>query len=229
MSGTGKSHWSRRLAREHGLHRMCIDDMIEEKLGPELKKGGFSGGIKDVASWMGLPYEARSSSRQSEYLVCETGETAQAVRSLSDLSKPVVIDCTGSIVHTDAEVRHELTRRTTVVYLETPESRHQEMLRIFLADPKPVIWGEYYAPRPGEVTDQAIARCYPILLAERSKIYRQLASVTIPWEVHRNPAFTTNDLLECAEQAGFDRSLLQKDGQLPLIAWVGETYFDETH
>jgi len=66
MSGAGKTYWSKKLAKT-GFDRICVDNIIEEKLAPSLRKLGFLG-IQDMAIWMGQPYEQYYQTRAGEYL-----------------------------------------------------------------------------------------------------------------------------------------------------------------
>ena len=185
MSNVGKSYWSGRLVNEAGFNRVAMDDLIEAELGTVLQDAGYSGGIADVAKWMGQPYEPQSAANQQTYLDLETMMMRQTIDRMANppLGGNVVVDTTGSVVHIDQEVGRELGKHSTVVYLEaTPEMR-QKMFEMYIAEPKPVVWGDVYTQSAGESTDDALARSYPELLARRSVLYRQLAHVAIPHEV----------------------------------------------
>jgi hypothetical protein len=45
----------------------------------------------------------------------------------------------------------------------------------YLSDPKPVLWGDQFVQRPGESAKEAVARCYPQLIAHRKKLYEHYA------------------------------------------------------
>ena len=68
MSGSGKSHWSIRLA-ELGFRRFCCDEMIARRLSAELHKA--DGRAMDLGEWMGFPYEPNYKKREARYLVYE--------------------------------------------------------------------------------------------------------------------------------------------------------------
>src|SRR5690606_10661713 len=61
----------------------------------------------------------------------------------------------------------------------TPEARQSAMLRRYLGEPKPVVWGDAFAPAPGERPEDALSRCYGALLAWRDARYAALAHVVI--------------------------------------------------
>lgn len=193
MSNVGKSYWSSRLVKEAGFRKVEIDDLIEEELGAALHDAGYSGGIADVAKWMGQPYDPQFAANQQTYLDLETKMMRQTIDQLANppLHGNVVVDTTGSVVHIDEAVGKELAKHSTVVYLEaTPEMR-QKMFELYIAEPKPVVWGDVYSQAAGETTDQALVRSYPELLARRSVLYRQMAHVAISREV--SLGFTSTD------------------------------------
>jgi hypothetical protein len=66
-----------------------------------------------------------------------------------------------------------------VVYLRAPESARARMLALYKDEPKPVVWGSSWAPRPGETPESALPRCYGELLAFRDARYAQMAHVVI--------------------------------------------------
>lgn len=200
MSNRGKTYWGRRLA-PLGFTHLCADDSIAKVIKAELALDGYSGDIADVAAWMGLPHEERSHGRQKRYLAIEESLMEQALMSLWHRRDRVVLDTTGSVIHTDpliCEVLHDLT---TVVHLETPPELQEEMFQRFLAEPKPIIWGRHYAPLEGEEPAQTLRRCYPQLLAWRSEQYAKYADVTLPVDVISRCETATGFLTEIALRA----------------------------
>lgn len=185
MSNVGKSHWSGRLAGEAGFERIDQDTLIEAELATALKAAGYAGGIADVARWMGQPYEPQSAANQQTYLDLETLMLRQTIDRLANppLNGNIVVDTTGSVVHTDEAIRKELAVHSTIVYLEATADMRQKMFEMYIAEPKPVIWGDAYTQEEGETTDQALARSYPELLARRSGLYKQMAHVAVSREV----------------------------------------------
>lgn len=195
MSGSGKSHWSSRL-QGRGFERFCCDDMIEERLGNELKVLGYAG-IRDVARWMGQPYDSQYDQTSKRYLDFE-GEVVGEVLERVGRSKArrVVIDTTGSVIYLAEDILQELSARTRVVYLETPDSVKEQMYQLYLADPKPVIWGDSFSREGGETNRQALARCYPLLLAYRTARYARLAHITLDYDTLHSPNFTVDDFMD---------------------------------
>ena len=192
MSNIGKTFWSERLG-DRGYLRICCDDLIARDLGPLLARERLSGSIEDVAKWMGLPHEERSARNQEQYLRLEDLAVWEAMESVGH--GPAVIDTTGSVVHLESATREALCRTTTVVYLQTPPHLLNEMLQRFIAEPKPVVWGNLYAPVAGEAPSETLARCYPLLLAARNQLYESMAHIILGYEVHRAADFTVEEFL----------------------------------
>jgi len=183
MSNVGKTYWSRLLARD-GFTNICCDDLIEQKLGHELLELGYVGGIADMAKWLGQPYDERFEANQRRYLQLETDTLREIIASLEndDQSGNIVVDTTGSVVHTDPAIRRKLSELTTVVYLEASGEMRQEMFQLYIAEPKPVVWEDKFNIQAKETNIEALTRCYPELLEYRSGLYEAMSHVTIPWE-----------------------------------------------
>lgn len=198
MSNMGKTWQAIRLARDANFKRVSIDDRIEVGLRPYLREAGLGAGIGNVAKWTGQPYEQQFAANQKIYLDLETTEMREINHQLGKppLDGNVVIDTTGSVVHIDEEVRREIGRHSTVVYLEASPEMQQEMFRKFIEEPKPVMWAGFYNPRQGETNEQTLARSYPELLAHRSALYSEMSHVTIQQDVLRSLA-SAADFLEC--------------------------------
>lgn len=178
MSNVGKTFWSKRLA-EVGFQHINCDDLIEAKLEPELKALGYSG-LADMSRWKGQPYDERFSENQTKYLRLESQVMQEVLEPLIN-SKPdnIVIDTTGSVIHTGEEICGLLQKFTTVVYLETPEHMQEEMFQKYIEHPKPVVFGNIYKPRKNETQTETLARCYRELLEYRSSLYSKYADITL--------------------------------------------------
>lgn len=199
MSGSGKSHWSKKLV-DIGYVHICADDIIEQKLGDELTQHGYKG-INDVSKWMGQPYDSRFERNSKRYIDLE-GESMQEI--LVDiatrlLSENVVIDTTGSVIYLSPEILRELVKRSAIVYFHTPESALPQMTKLYLEDPKPVIWGDIFNQNDDETNLQAIARCYPLLLLDRTEKYEKLAHVTLEYDELRSPKMTPQKIVAAAK------------------------------
>jgi shikimate kinase len=195
MSGAGKSFWTRRLAAA-GFRTISIDDRIEEKLSGELAAGGYRG-IGGIAAWMGWPDQRAYCERAQMYLDNEIEAMQEALDEIERSAEVgIVLDTTGSVVYTGDEIIRRLRELTTVVYLEATEAEERLLIERYLSDPKPVLWGARFDQREGESAKDAIARCYPHLVAERKALYKRAAHMTIPMPYLRDPALDARGFLE---------------------------------
>ena len=184
MSNIGKSHWSRRLAAD-GYERVECDAMVEKKLAGELVRLGYKG-INDVAKWMGQPYDAQYPDTSRKYLACEREVMLEIIERLHGTTeKPLVIDTTGSVIYTGDDVTEKLKALTNIVYLEASDRHIATLFERYMANPKPVIWGETFKVEQGETLQETLRRCYPQLLAWRGARYKTLAHVSVPYERHK--------------------------------------------
>lgn len=178
MSGAGKTHWSQKLAAA-GLRVISIDDRIEKKLGPELAAGGYIG-IGGVAAWMGWPDQPAYREREQKYLTAEIESMDEVLNEIeASGGEGILLDTTGSVVYAGDEICRRMQALTTVVYLAVPAAEEENLIARYLSDPKPVLWGDQFEQRPGESAKDAVARCYPQLIANRKKLYERYANRTV--------------------------------------------------
>jgi len=208
MSGSGKSFWSGRLSRA-GFRRFCCDDLIAAGLRTELGPAG--GSIAAVGRWMGFPFERQYKEREASYLACEVEVMGQILEELSNSAdnpdEDIVVDTTGSVVYTGERTLRKLREATTIVHLETPIEIQKLMLRTYMKNPRPVLWREVFSREPEETNDQALARCYPQLLASREQQYKKLAHVTVSHYKRHKAGFKVEEFLS---EAGLRFADLQK-------------------
>lgn len=200
MSCSGKSRWSKKLA-EKGFDRFCCDDLIEKELAKELKKCGACG-IKDVANWMGHPYEERSPKNQQLYLDAEIKIMKKILEKLKKgVKKNTVIDTTGSVIYTGEKILKDLRKYSLIIYMETPASMLPEMFRRFIEKPKPVVWGNIFSKKKNETNEKALVRCYPKLLHYRRGLYKKYSDVILKYAIRRAEYFTEEKFIQFAEKA----------------------------
>ena len=199
MSGTGKTHWAKKLINHGFLHLSC-DDLIEKKLEPELSKYGYKG-LEDVGRWMGQPYEPSYKDASKKYLEKEGEVVEEILDHIQTVPNgtDIVIDTTGSVVYLQEKILNKLKLWTTVIYLEVPKQVEKEIYNMYLLHPKPVIWGDSFKKRDHETNAQALARCYPDLLKFRKKRYEKLADMTIYYHSLRKGTFGSQDFLSLIE------------------------------
>lgn len=175
MSGAGKTYWSKILEKK-GFKRYCCDDMIEIKLDKELKESGYIGGIKDVAKWMGQPFEKQHKINSKKYLRFEEKVMIEVFKEIEfNFSEDIVIDTTGSVIYTRHSIQAKLEEVTKIIHLEVSDEMKKNMYKLYLKDPKPVFWGESFSSKGGETNIESLKRCYPELLAYRIKQYEELS------------------------------------------------------
>ncbi len=194
MSGAGKSFWSKRLEKNKGYKRYSCDDLIEKELSSELVVLGRKG-VNNLSHWMGQPYDERYDANSRRYLELETKTLENSLSEIeNDKNKNIVVDTTGSVVYLPPELLLKLKKLTKVIYFETPEFIVEKMINLYLADPKPVIWGDLYKPLPGEDKIETLKRCYPDLLKYRLNLYNKLADIKVD-HFRKAKDFTVENLL----------------------------------
>lgn len=181
MSGSGKTYWSKILAQRYGYPHIEFDDLIGKS--PELADliRGIRG--KDAAeklgNYFGMPWTKGFDAKEAAFLGLEKGFMSEAQPTGS------ILDLTGSCIYHPDEMK-AIRATGLVIYLETSPEKQNEMLEIFLAHPKPVCWKGIFQRKNDETNEQALSRCYPLLLAHRSRLYQRFADVTLAYAAHRN-------------------------------------------
>jgi shikimate kinase len=180
MSGVGKSYQAERLALAGWAHHDC-DAAIAARLSSLVTPVAGEAPVIALGRWMGMPYADGHFDRERRYLELEQQATSEALdrAEASQHERPQLIDTTGSVLYLERALLDRLRRASRVVYLRTPPEAHAEMRARYLGEPKPVIWGSAWAPRDGERDEDALARCYSDLLAERDARYLALAHVVV--------------------------------------------------
>lgn len=200
MSGSGKSHWSMKLA-ELGFKRFCCDEMIARNLSAELTRA--DGTVLNLGEWMGFPYQPDYKEREATYLANEIEVLDEILAYLADSgrdpSERVVVDTTGSVIYTGKQVLGRMCSLTTVVHFSTPLEVQERMLEVYLARPRPILWREVFRKKADEAHGAALARCYPILLSSRESLYEKYADVTIDYYARNLDSFGVHDLLSMIE------------------------------
>ena len=196
MSGSGKSFWSEKLAR-WGFRCMGCDDLIAARLADEL--GDAHGGITKVGNWMGFPFEPHYGEREARYLACEMEVMNQILAEFDanedDPDENLVIDTTGSVIYTGEAILTKLRKCSVIVHLTTPIEIQKTMLEAYRIKPRPLLWRDMFTREPGETNEQALARCYPVLLSSREKQYETLAHLSISYNKHHGAGFGVAEFL----------------------------------
>lgn len=179
MSGVGKSFWARRLAEQRGFVRHDCDGEIGARLSSIVQVAPGEEPVHALGRWMGMPWTAGYAEREAHYLALEEAVTRDALEASLTGERPHVIDTTGSVIYLPDPLIERLRTSGRVVYLRTPHERREAMLRRYLEEPKPVVWGAAFRAAPGEPPEDALPRCYASLLAWRDARYAALAHVVL--------------------------------------------------
>ncbi|MAG12769.1 hypothetical protein CL630_03085 [bacterium] len=189
MSNAGKSYRSKVLCCKLGFSWHHVDEKIQEMF-------NFHS-MTDISSWLGHPSDTGYQEREKCYLRSEDQLTRRA--SIQTSGKNLVLDTTGSVVHLNAETLQVLYESCLVVHLDVGNDSLDCMIEQFFSNPKPVIWCGHFSMNAGESKEDALRRCYPILLKRRLERYRTLAHVNIPASSVRDldGRETLNRIREC--------------------------------
>jgi hypothetical protein len=178
MSGVGKSHLSRVLARV-GYRVFDVDTRIAGELASLVKPEPGELPVYALGRWMDMPWTEGFASREAEYLALEERVTAACLDEALAASGPTVIDTTGSVIYLSAPLQARLRASGRVIYFHTPEGDRVRMREQYLRDPKPVCWGGLFRRVGEETPREATERLYPELLRTRDALYRTIAEEII--------------------------------------------------
>ena len=152
-----------------------------------------------MGEWMGFPYERRYKSHESRYLAYETEVITEILdyleKSGNKKGKDIVVDTTGSVIYTGEKILQRLRRCTIVVYLSTPPEIREKLLKDYVGRPHPMLWKDVFSKRQGESNDESLARCFPLLVSTREKLYEQYTEVTIAYAKRSNKKFGVKEFL----------------------------------
>ncbi len=195
MSGVGKSHWAKRLAEARGYVRHDCDGAIGEHLVQLVTPAPGEEPVHALGRWMGMPWSEGYPAREARYLALEEQVTRAALDRMAREPGSHVLDATGSVVYLPRELLDRVRVECRVVYLRAPEVMRDAMLRRYLEEPKPVVWGASFTPRAGERPRDALARCYGELLALRDRRYAALAHVVLDGAALEASAASVEELI----------------------------------
>jgi len=190
MSGAGKSKWSIKLS-EAGFRRYCCDDLIAMKLSHKLTKE--DGMMIGLGEWMGFPFESQYKEREEAYLKAEKEVLSEILDFLENNTsysdKNIVIDTTGSVIHTGKKILRRLRQFTRIIHLVTPLKEQASMLESYIENMRPVLWMNMFSKISGEKNEEALFRCYSNLLQYRENLYTQYADVLIGFYIRNQDGF----------------------------------------
>ena len=175
MSGIGKTHQAKQFV-PLGFRHISCDDLIAPRISGMTKLRN----VTDVGIWMGQPYSKGYREREHRFLELEEKVTREAIDSIKGNT---IIDTTGSVIYLSETIRQGLKENSFVVYFKAAPEMYKRMLKVYLENPKPVVWGDSFRLKKGEDERAALKRSYPELLEFRARKYQELADVTITHDV----------------------------------------------
>lgn len=185
MSNIGKSYTAMRLATKYDFSLIEVDKLIWENLGHQ--------SMDAFAQWQGHPYTEGYGEREKHSISLESEATRKALKT--ETRNPI-IDTTGSVIYTDADVLQALREDYYIVYIKAMED-HIERLKVqYFKQPKPLVWAGHFEKIEGKSETESILECYPKLLASRGKAYASHADVTLPSTMILDPDVSIEDIFE---------------------------------
>lgn len=172
MSNIGKSHWSQALRDYKDFSIISVDNEIEKDLG--------LADMSAMASWMGYPFEEKYEKHVQQYLHLEEEKTHIQIPEGN-----FILDTTGSVIYLSENLREFLRKNFLIVCFDASEAMRQEMAALYFEEPKSIVWGNDFHMKEGELGIDALRRCYPELLNNRKKLYRELGDVFVAGEFSR--------------------------------------------
>ena len=183
MSNIGKSYTGLRLATQYDFTLIEVDKLIWEELGQS--------SMTDFAAWQGQPFTEGYAAREAKSIALETAATR---RALGFDGGNAILDTTGSIIYTNKEVQDLLRSHWYIIHIQAAEDAIERLKTQYFAQPKPLIWRDHYACKPGQSPQDAILESYPKLLAARARAYAGLADGTIGSNVILDPKLSIEDI-----------------------------------
>ena len=170
MSNCGKSYKSRLLQARGDFFWYEVDREIQKKMWFET--------MQEIADWMWDPSDDWFDNREKIYL--ENEESCTYLKDLNTQGKNLVFDTTGSVIYLNRKTRDWLKNECLIVNIDVGVNAIPKMLQRYLDEPKPVSWNGMLDSQEWESKQESLARCYPKLLKDRLRKYKELSHITIP-------------------------------------------------
>ncbi len=178
MSNIGKTFRSKQLSKLKPFETVSVDDIIQEEL-------GFTE-MDEMSIWMGYPFRDRYQKAEKEYKEMENRISLIPPPE----GKNFILDTTGSIIYIEPDSLKKLKETYLIVGFTCPDFLINEMITSFFKQLKPVIWNDMYQKKDGEDEKEALRRCYPDLLEDRTRRYHELADISISGEMARDDSIS---------------------------------------
>ena len=128
------------------------------------------------AQWLGTPDSDGYELRETQAMLVETEATNEAM-DMCLAAGNAVLDTPGSVIYIDADSLARLKQEFFLVYLLANDDNIARLIELYISHPKPLIWNGYF--KYNENMQNSLIESYPKLLRSRSKIYAELADITI--------------------------------------------------
>lgn len=181
MSGSGKTYWSKKLAKKFKLNHVEFDELIgkSREVANLIKNYPGKDSAEKLGNYFGKPWNKDYKSKENHFLSIERKFLSKRY------NHGTILDLTGSAIYHPRQMG-KIAKTGLVIYLETSKEAQREMFRIFIRDPKPICWNNLFKKRSKESNEKALEKCYPLLLEYRAKLYEKYADIKIPFSVHKN-------------------------------------------
>ena len=190
MSGVGKSHWGKQIAKKYNWKFIEIDHLVGESdtLTKILKTYPGKDNAEKMGHYFGMPWEKDFEEKEKNYLKIERNLMQK------DYGTRKIIDLTGSCIYHPEEMK-KLSKKGIIIYLKTNEENKKAIFENYKIDPKPVCWNKIFQPKKEETNQAALERCYKNLLNYREKEYEKYANIILESSVHKK-AKTVEELMK---------------------------------
>ena len=128
------------------------------------------------AQWQGKPYSDGYDARERESIALETRATRE---SLTTSARNPLLDTTGSVIYTDADVLERMSADWFIVYIKAAPEHLDRLKDQYFAQPKPLAWNGHYEKHAGKSETQSLRLSYPKLLDSRDRLYAEIADHVI--------------------------------------------------
>ena len=184
MSNSGKTHWAKLLARTFGYKHIEFDGLMgnSEEIADLIRNIPGRDEAERMGRYFGMPWEPGFQEKEDGYLAVEG-------RLMSKEYGPgSILDLTGSAIYIPDQLAR-IAQTGLVIHLATSQEARgkiiAEMLKDYVNKPKPVCWNGNFNQKPGETGEEALKRCYPLLVSSRAKLCEKFSDITLPYDVHK--------------------------------------------
>ena len=186
MSHSGKTYWSKLLAKEFGYEHVEFDELIgaSPKIADFIRDIEGKDRAERMGKWFGMPQEPGFQEKEDRFLAVEKGFMSAGYNC------GIILDLTGSAIYVPDQLER-LAQTGLVIHLATSKEVQDEniaaALKGYVEKPRPVCWNGNFKPEPGETgKEDTLKRCYPLLVNSRAELYQKFSDITLPYDVHKN-------------------------------------------